>query len=98
IGLRLHHILFHGRVQRPHGFAFAEDFHSDSLPNITLRAAIFDERFGRPTQHVDEARSNRQPLRVNMLSWATESHVDAQGLAVAPGFINMLSWATESAC
>ena len=33
--------------------------------NFALRTAILDERLGRPGKHVDEARSDREPGRID---------------------------------
>src|SRR5207249_9146585 len=54
IALAFDHLLLHRLVERPHGFAFAHDFQRHALANVALRTAILNERFGRPTQHVDE--------------------------------------------
>src|SRR5437867_2023123 len=65
IGLAFDHLLLHRLVERPHGFAFTHDFERHALANVALRTAILNERFGRPTQHVDEARRDGEAFGVN---------------------------------
>src|SRR5207244_521922 len=66
IALRIEHVLFHRRIERPHRFAFAENFQSDALANVTLRTPILDERLSGPAQHVDKTRRDRQPLSMDL--------------------------------
>ena len=54
----------HLRVERAHRRAFAHDFQRHALADVTLRAAVDQQAFGRPAQHVDEARRNRLALHV----------------------------------
>src|ERR687891_2037616 len=52
---------------------------------------------GSPGRRADVGIRDDVIVSIGDLSHATAPlHVDASGLAVAPGFINMLSWATES--
>src|SRR3546814_2665074 len=50
------------RLQRgrqwPHRHAFAQHFQGDALTDIALAAAVDEQRFGRPAQHVDKAGRN----------------------------------------
>ena len=66
VPLVLAHFFFHPLVQRPHRFAFAENFESDTLPDIALRATILDQRLGGPTEHIDKPRGDSQSLGVNL--------------------------------
>ena len=65
VSLLLAHLLFHLLIERPHRFALAENLEGDALANVTLRAAIFDERLGGPAQHIDEARRDGQAGGIN---------------------------------
>ncbi|HEX3726374.1 MAG TPA: D-aminoacylase [Pirellulales bacterium] len=52
---------------------------------------------GRPPRTADVAiRGDRIAAIGDLAAMGAKRHVDARGLAVAPGFINMLSWATTS--
>ena len=55
---------FHFGIERPHRIAFAHDFQRHALADIALRAAVDQQAFGRPAQHVDEARRNRLALHI----------------------------------
>ena len=56
---RLSVVALHLGVQRAHRLAFAEDLERDAL-TVSLRpAAVVDQAFGRPAEHVDEARRDR---------------------------------------
>ena len=57
--------LFHPVVERAHRPAFAHDLGGDALPNFALGTAVLDQRFGRPGEHVDEPRRDRQALGVD---------------------------------
>lgn len=52
-------------VHRSHRFAFAENFGSHALTNLTLGTAIGDERLHRPGKHIDETRRDGEPVRVD---------------------------------
>ncbi len=46
---------FHIQVHRAHGRSFAHDFQRDALHDVAHRAAVLDQGFVCPRQHVDEA-------------------------------------------
>src|SRR6185436_16001182 len=48
--------------------ALAEHFEGDALPDVALRAAVSDERRLRVAQHVDEARSDGEVRRIDILA------------------------------
>ena len=47
--------LLHRVVERAHRAAFAEDLERHALADVALRAAVGEQRLGRPREHVDEA-------------------------------------------
>ena len=51
----------HRFIQRSHRPTFAHHLQRDALPDVTLGMTVFNERFGRPAKHVDEARRDREP-------------------------------------
>ena len=59
VALLLDHPPLHRVVERPHRAALAEDLRGHALPDLALRAAVDEQRLGRPRQHVDEARARR---------------------------------------
>ena len=61
----LDHPLLHRVVQRAHRAAFAEDLRGHALTDLALRAAVDEQRLGRPRQHVDEARRDREARGVD---------------------------------
>src|SRR3546814_16777786 len=52
--------------QWPHRHAFAQHFQGDALTDIALAAAVDEQRFGRPAQHVDKAGRNGHAPRVDL--------------------------------
>ncbi len=68
---------------RPHRFAFAHDLGGHALTNFALRAAILDQRFGRPRKHVDEPRRDREPARINNCFRAGVLEITETGNAIA---------------
>ena len=45
--------------------SFAEDLQRDTLPDVAFAGAIGNQRIGCPAEHVDKARCDRQPARVD---------------------------------
>ena len=66
VALLLEHLLLHFLVQRAHRSAFAKHLEGDALPDVALRPAIVEERFGGPAEHVDEAGSNGEAGGINL--------------------------------
>ena len=60
VALLFSHLFFHRVAERAHRFAFTHDLERDALADIALGTAILDERFVRPTEHVDETGRNRE--------------------------------------
>ena len=56
VALLLERVGLHRRVQRPHRPAFAENLEGHALAQVAHAAAVGDQRFGCPAQHIDEAR------------------------------------------
>jgi hypothetical protein len=56
----------HGVVQRAHGRTFAHDLQGDALSYTALGTAVVQQRLVRPRQDVDEARRDRETLRVHL--------------------------------
>lgn len=50
----------HSLGERPHRRPFAEHLERDALPDVALGFGIDEERLVRPTEHVDEARRDRE--------------------------------------
>ena len=56
---------FHLVVERTHRGALAHDFERDALLDIAHAAAVFDQRFRGPAEHVDESRRDCQSVEVD---------------------------------
>jgi hypothetical protein len=65
IALVVLHLPLHRVGERPHRRALAEDLRRHALADLALRAAVDQQRFRRPRQHVDEAGRHRQAARVH---------------------------------
>src|SRR5262245_59737369 len=58
-------MLAHAVVHGPHRLAFPHDLSRYTLPDFALRSTILNQRLRRPRKHVDEARRNGEPLRID---------------------------------
>ena len=58
-------MLAHTVVHRAHRFALAHDLCRDALPDFALRPPVLNQRLRRPGKHIDETRSDREPLCVD---------------------------------
>jgi len=52
--------------ERAHRVSFAEDLERHALSHVALRAAVRDQRWDRPREHVDEAGRDREAGDVNL--------------------------------
>ena len=56
----------HRFVERTHRVSFTHHFERDALPDVAQATTVFDERLGRPGQHVDEAGRHCQPFSIDL--------------------------------
>ena len=56
----------HLGIERAHRLALAEDLERHPLLDVAERAAVLDQRFVRPAQHVDEARRDGEATRIDL--------------------------------
>jgi hypothetical protein len=75
--------LLHPVVKRPHRPAFPHDLGRHALADFALGTAIFNERFGRPGKHVDEAGRDGHSLDVDHGGRAFRREVADAGNAIA---------------
>ncbi len=66
VALLFEHLLLHLLVERTHRLALAEDLERDALASVRETARVDDQRVDRPGEHVDEARRDRAPGRVDL--------------------------------
>src|SRR5439155_22763973 len=59
------------------------DVHRNDLTNLALRTTILDQRLGRPGQHVDEPRRDRESARINNCFCACVLETTETGNAIA---------------
>jgi hypothetical protein len=61
-------LFLHLLGERAHGEALAHHLERDALADVTLGAAVLEERLGCPAQHVDETRRDRTTARVELVA------------------------------
>jgi hypothetical protein len=84
IALQFEHLLLHLLVERPHRLALAEDLERDALSHVRQPARVDEQRLGRPRQHVDEARRDRESARIDLVARAPRRQVaDRRDLVAA---------------
>ena len=83
VALPTHGVSLHRLAERPHAPAFAHDLECHALPYVALRAAILNQRYRRPAQHVDEARGDDQPRGIDRLFRRAEIAPDGDDTVTA---------------
>ena len=83
VTLLLDLLFAHLRRERPHRGAFTQEFERHALTDVTLRAAVHQEAFGRLTEYIDEAGRHREPRCVYFLTRARVAKVTDRGDAIA---------------
>ena len=60
------HLGSQGIGERSHGLALPHHLERDALANVPLTAAVLDERFGGPAEHVDETGRHGKPRGIHL--------------------------------
>ena len=87
VALEVEDLLLHGRRERSHRLAFAEDLRGHALLDVRHRAAVGDERFLRLAHDVDEARRRGEAVRVDFRAAAPIDGADGGDAVAADGHV-----------